>query len=292
MLELVSTWAGRPVRAVPIKGGLSHQVSRVECEDGRRWVLRVLNPALCAAGLGIPPAQEIANSERAALAGVGAQVAASWPDQGVLLLEYVEGVTLHAAGVAAEIERVAAACRRLHAGPRFVNDFSVFDRLRLFLAICARHDLRKPAGYEEVLPTVWEIERALPEVPTVPCHNDLLAENLIATESGIRIIDYQLSGNNDPAFDLGDIAAEAEFDPDQTGRLARAYGIEEARVRPFLIMSNVLWTLWFSIHHGLMTDRAAFDYAAEAAGKFARAVRDLNDPSFGRLIDQMRRHPP
>ena len=33
----------------------------------------------------------------------------------------------------------------------------------------------------------------------------------------MRIVDYQLSGNNDPAFELGDIAAEADFDPDRYG---------------------------------------------------------------------------
>ena len=57
-------------------------------------------------------------------------------------------------------------------------------------------------------------------LPSVPCHNDLLAENFIATGDGVRIIDYQLSGNNDPAFELGDIAAEADHDPDRVGQLA------------------------------------------------------------------------
>ncbi|MFI6817003.1 phosphotransferase [Nonomuraea sp. NPDC050328] len=292
MLELVAAWAGRPVHEVPIKGGLSHRVSRVECEDGRQWVLRVLDPAVCAAGLGIPLEQEIANTELAARTGVGPSIVASWPECGTLLLEYVEGVTLDAAGVAANIEGIAKACKVLHAGPRFVNDFSIFDKLRQFREICRQYGLSRPDGYDDVLPAVEEIERAMPRVPTVPCHNDLLAGNFIATADGIRIVDYQLSGNNDPAFELGDIAAEADFDPDRTARLARAYGIDEARVRLFLIMSNVTWTLWFSVHHGLMARQGAFDYAAEAAEKFARAVRDLDDPSFGQLIDQTRRHPP
>ncbi|MFI6481635.1 phosphotransferase [Nonomuraea sp. NPDC050663] len=292
MIELVQEWAGLPVREVPIKGGLSHRISRVECDDGRRWLLRVLDPAVCVAGLGIPLEQEIANTALAASTGVGAGLVMRWNDHHVLLLEYLDGVTLDAAGVAANIEGIAEACKQLHAGPRFVNDFSIFDKLREFLRICRDNGLDRPAGYDDVLPLAWEIERAMPRVPTVPCHNDLLAENFILTPSGVRIVDYQLSGNNDPAFELGDIAAEADFDPDRTARLARAYGIDVARVRLFLIMSNLTWTLWFSVHHGLMARQADFDYAAEAADKFAQAVRDLNDPSFGQLIDKVRSDPP
>ena len=44
----------------------------------------------------------------------------------------------------------------------------------------------------------------------------------------VRIVDYQLSGNNDPAFELGDIAAEADFDPDRRRALAAAYFGAEA----------------------------------------------------------------
>ena len=145
---------------------------------------------------------------------------------------------------------------------------------------------------------VAEIERALAAdpLPTVPCHNDLLPENLIRCGTEIRIVDYQLSGNNDPAFELGDIAAEADYDPDLTLRLARAYfGRDEprltSRVRLNLIMSNLTWTLWFAVHHGLLKEQAAdadFDYDAEAADKFEQAVRDLDDPEFGRLIDDVR----
>ncbi|MCT9931905.1 hypothetical protein N5079_16990 [Planotetraspora sp. A-T 1434] len=74
-----------------------------------------------------------------------------------------------------------------------------------------------------------------------------------------------------------------------------------------LIISNLAWTLWFAVHQRLVRDRAlpqrlvrdralpqrlvrdralpGFDHSAEAADKFAQAVRDIEDPSFGHLID-------
>ena len=108
----------------------------------------------------------------------------------------------------------------------------------------------------------------------------------------VRIVDYQLSGNNDPAFELGDIAAEADFDPDRTAALTAAYfGAETApglvaRVRLNLVLSNVTWSLWFSVHHSLLRKPGStFDYREEAADKWAQAVRDLDDPELGKLID-------
>ncbi|MGI5161647.1 phosphotransferase [Microbispora sp. CA-102843] len=289
-MDLVTAWAGRPLTFTTIKGGLSHHIARVDSEDGDRWLLRVLDPRIAETGLGIPPDQEIANTVAAASSGVGPRVVHVLP--GALLLEYVEGVTLDVPAVAARIEEVADACRRLHAGPRFGNDFAIFDKLREYVARCHAHGLALPAGYEDVLPVAADAEAALARrpLPTVPCHNDLLAENLIATGDGVRIVDYQLSGNNDPCFELGDIAAESDFDPDQVVRLTRAYfGDDEhvPRVRLNLIMSNLTWTLWFVIHQGLVRSGAlpGFDYSAEAADKFAQAVRDLEDPCFGRLID-------
>src|SRR5437868_506359 len=222
-LDLVVTWAGQPVRQFPIKGGLSHRISRVEAEDGTRWLLRELDPRLWETGLGIPLDQEVANTVIAASSGIGPQVIKYFPEANALLLEYLDGITLNASMIPEHLDGIAEICRRLHAGPRFVNDFSIFAKLREFRALCAEHDLPTPHGYDDVLPLIADIERAIPAVETVPCHNDLLAENFIAINPDIRIIDYQLSGNNDPAFELGDIAAEADLDPDQTAQLTRAY---------------------------------------------------------------------
>jgi thiamine kinase-like enzyme len=295
-LELVTAWAGRPVTHTQIKGGLSHRIVRLDTEAGDRWLLRILDPRVSAAGLGIPLDLEIVNTARAARAGVGADVILRLP--GAVLLEFIDGVTLDAAAVRdpAMTEGIAAACRRLHAGPRFATDFSIFRKLDELLALCHTHGLKIPEGYEDRLPMVAEIEAALAVRPpaTVPCHNDLLPENFIFDGSAVRIIDYQLSGNNDPAFELGDIAAEADYDREMVKLLTRAYFGDEdpaARVQLYLIMSNFTWTLWFSVHHGLLAEQAAaadFDYDAEAADKFAQAVRDLDDPGFGLLIDDVR----
>ncbi|WP_433216400.1 phosphotransferase [Dactylosporangium sp. CS-047395] len=297
LLERVPSWVGRAVEWQRLAGGLSHHVYRVDV-DRVPYVLRVLEPKVSAAGLGVAPAVEIANT-LAAAASVGAQVYATLPDVPAIVLEFLPGRTLGPAEVRRPevIPALAEACRRLHAGPAFGNDFDIFAKRAELLEVCRRNGLPLPDGYLDGESTVDVLRRALHErpLPKVPCHNDLLAENFIATSSGVRIIDYQLSGNNDPAFELGDIAAEADFDPDLTGRLAEAYFGAElspallARVRLFHIASNVTWALWFTVHHGLLAaarggDRVGFDYEAEAADKWGQARGALDDPALGRLL--------
>jgi len=311
VLARVTMFSGRGVRHSPIDGGLSHHIWRVD-SSGRSYVLRVLDPAVSAAGLGVPPAVEITNTLRAAESGVGARVYEVLPEVPALVLEFVPGRTLGASDIRgrAMIPRLAAACRRLHGGPRFANEFDIVAKLHELLDICRRHELRVPDGYVDRLSTVESVRAALGNRPlaSVPCHNDLLAENFIDSGGAIRIIDYQLSGNNDPCFELGDIAAEADFDPDRTDALAAAYFGDEhtpaltARVRLNLLLSNVTWTLWFSVHHGLLRHTQAhhspssagaepFDYWAEASDKWNQAVRDLDSPDLGRLLNTLHGHP-
>jgi thiamine kinase-like enzyme len=301
VLGRVALFTGRAVRAGPIEGGLSHHIWRVDCDEDR-YVLRVLDPAVSAVGLGIAPELEIANTLRAAASGVGAGVHEVLPDVPAIVLEYLPGHTLHAPDVRSHpmLGRIAAACHRLHAGPRFANDFSIVAKLNELLALCEREGLPVPDGFRQRLPIVEEVCAALAVAPlaTVPCHNDLLAENLIDTGDAVRIVDYQLSGNNDPCFELGDIAAESDFDQDLTRALTAAYfGAETspalvARVRLNLLLSNYTWTLWFAVHHGLLRPAASFDYGAEADDKWSQAVRDADSPDLGGLLaDAAHRRP-
>ena len=299
LLGRVPSWVGRAVEWQRLEGGLSHHIYRVDV-DGMPYVLRVLDPAVSAVGLGVEPAQEIANTLLASRSGVGPRVYDVLPDIPAIVIEFLPGRTLSNDEVRRPefIPAIADACRRLHRGAPFENAFDIFAKRDELLDICARHGLELPAGYLDHAPTVAVVRAALAvaPLPAAPCHNDLLAENFIALGDGIRIVDYQLSGNNDPAFELGDVAAEADYHPDRVEQLALAYFGEEltpallARVRLFLLASNVTWSLWFTVHHGLLSGRSEeeFDYAAEAADKWAQARRDLADPEIGQLLDAVK----
>ena len=85
LLGRVATVAGREVAWAPLPGGLSHRIYLVNTRQNR-YVLRVLEPAVSAAGLGVPPAAEIENTLAAARTGVGARVVEVLPDVPALVL--------------------------------------------------------------------------------------------------------------------------------------------------------------------------------------------------------------
>lgn len=290
----------------PLTGGLSHRVLRLDAGAAPPRVLRILDPAVGEAQLGIPAADEVRNTIAAGRTGVGPRVLGSMLEPPLLVTEFIEGRTLSAEDVANPdvLVRIAAACRRLHACPEpFAPRFDPFRKARGLLGLCLRRGLAVPDGYLARYRTFARIERALAvsPLPDAPCHNDLLPANLIDDGRTVRIVDYQLSGTGDPAFDLGDLAAEARLDPDLVDLLATAYfGAEMhdallARVRLFAIASDIAWTLWFVVHHGLLADSAAapaYDYAAEASGKWSRAEQAMDSPDFGALLDRAGRPTP
>src|SRR2546430_13508839 len=105
-----------------------------------------------------------------------------------------------------------------------------------------------------------DIERAVAVAALVsaPCHNDLLSENFIDDGVSLRVVDYELSGNNDPCFDLGNAAQEASFDEELRTILCETYfgrldRQQLARMNLFALMSDVGWTLWGAIQAKIST---------------------------------------
>ena len=92
---------------------------------------------------------EYENSVRAAAAGVGAPVVEFLPDDGVLVIGFLEGETLSDEHLQRPgmMPRLADACRRLHAGPPFVNRFDMFELQPEYLARVQRRGFRLPPGY-------------------------------------------------------------------------------------------------------------------------------------------------
>ena len=89
----------------------------------------------------------------------------------------------------------------------------------------AERSVAIPDGFRGALPAVARIEAALARrpLPSVPCHNDLLAENYLDDGARLWIVDYEYSGNNDPTFELGNTCQELGFDDDRAAELCAAY---------------------------------------------------------------------
>jgi thiamine kinase-like enzyme len=286
----VSLWKGREVNVSQLSGGLTNENYLVE-DGGQKYVMRI--PGRSTELLSIDRANEVYNTKAAATSGIGPRVLEHVPGLDILVLEFIEGSTMSAAKLQSKemAARMAASFRRLHASPRFLKDFNMFRLIQSYLAIVEEHRVTIPHGYRDWLPTVGRIEHATAAgaLPPVPCHNDLLCENFIDDGKALRIVDYELSGNNDPCFDLGNTAQEAELDQELRAALCSAYfGRQDprqlARMNLFALMSDVGWTLWGAIQAKISA--VEFDFHAYYTGRWERAVEVLRSDRFHRWLEE------
>jgi thiamine kinase-like enzyme len=270
--------------AAPLPGGLTNTNYRIVAGD-RQAVIRLSSPQ--SALLAIDRDVEHHNAVAAAEAGVGPGVVDYRPDAGALLIDWVDGRTFAAADLddSATLQQVAATCRQLHAGPRFRSEFDMFALQRRYLDLVVSSGFPLPADYLDHMPAVNQLREAMathaPEA--VPCHNDLLAANIMAGSDQLWFIDFEYSGNGDPYFELGNIASESHLSVERLAELVTAYDEGDspshlARARLFGLMSDYGWTLWASIQAA--TSDLAFDFWAWGMEKYERALALFHDPGL------------
>jgi thiamine kinase-like enzyme len=289
----VPALAGSPRTVQPLSGGLTNVNLKVTVPDG-------VFVARCFRGdaelLAIDRHAEHLNTRAAATAGVAAPVVDFRPDLGILVIRYVDGVTYDNASFNGDgvIGRVADACRKLHAGPRFVNDFDMFARQRGYLDVIAENGFSLPRGYERYDEQFQRVRRALSvrADATVPCNNDLLAGNFVDDGSKLWLIDYEYSGNNDACFELGNISTECELDAGQLEELVTAYYGSRlrnklARTRLQALVSQYGWSLWGAIQAA--TSDLDFDFDGWCAERFEKAVAGFTSSDFPRLLEEVQR---
>jgi len=272
----VALWRGKNVTFSSLSGGLTNE-NYLVLAGGERYVMRI--PGTSTELLSIDRANEVYNARAAASTGIGPAVLEHNPGLDIMVLEFIPGETMSAPKLqsASMARRMAESFKRLHAAPRFLKDFDMFRLIADYLRIVEEHEVRIPADYRERLPLLADIERAVQvgALRRVSCHNDLLCENFIDDGQSLRIVDYELSGNNDPCFDLGNTAQEASFDDALRAVLCEAYfgrldHRQLARMNLFALMSDVGWTLWGAIQARIST--LDFDFTDYYTTRWNRAL--------------------
>ncbi len=288
VIARLPAWQGLPVTAQPLSGGLTNTNYRVDVA-GTPYVVRL--PGANTDLLAVDRANEVHNTRAAAEAGVGPRLIHYLPEERVMVLEYIHGETMSIAALQAPgmPTRIARSLRRLHAGPRFLTDFNMFRLVEQYLRTVAAQQAPLPGDYAAYLPAVARLEAALARHPlaSVPCNNDLLAENYIDDGEQLRLIDFEYSGNNDPTFELGNTCQEQQYDEARQVEMCAAYFGEPfpdklARMRLQMIMSDVGWALWAAIQSKIST--IDFDFWGWARDRWGRAATKIDSDEFSRWL--------
>jgi len=293
VIQKIPDWQGKSIQCQPLSGGLTNTNYKVTV-DGTPYFVRV--PGASTELLAVDRQNEYENSKAAALSGVGPKVIHYIPEEKVMVLEFINGKTMsnetfQAPGMPA---RIAQSLKMLHSGPRFYSDFNMFRLTEFYLKIVKEHNVKIPEGYYDRMPTVNRIEQAtlISPLPTVPCNNDLLAENYIDDGKMLRLIDFEYSGNNDPCFELGNTCQELKFDEARIVELCEAYfgkaaPSKLARMKLNMIMSDVGWTLWAAIQQKI--SKIDYDFWGWAIERWSRAVEKMDSPQFEHWLEDVQK---
>jgi thiamine kinase-like enzyme len=286
--ELAPVLGERGSEPLPLSGGITNRNYRVVM-GGEDYVLRICGKDT--AVLGIDRDAECAATMAAARIGVGPEVVVYRPDLEVLVTRWVEGTpaTPEQLRAAPVLERVAAALRAVHAGPQIAARFDAFT-----LVVEYRDEVRErggadPAGYHEAAAAAARIAAVLsgPDHDPVPCHNDLLPANFLCDGDRIRLVDWEYAGMGDRFFDLGNLAVNNDFGPDEEERLIAAYFGEPAArrlaaLRLMRVMSDFREAMWGAVQD--VVSELDFDYAAYRDEHFERLLAAIRAPGFERSL--------
>jgi thiamine kinase-like enzyme len=284
VIAAIPAWQGREIEVASIAGGLTNRNYRVST-DGTPYFVRIPGPGTGL--LAVDRTNELHNTRAASTVGAGPRVVDHLPEWDVMVLEWIDAPSMSNAAFqsAGAARRIAEALRRLHAGPRFRDDFDMVALSGRYLHVVDERGIRVPDGYREHLEAVPRIAAALQVHPmtTVSSHNDLLAENYLDDGERLWIVDYEYSGNNDPTFELGNTAQELGFDERRLAELVAAYfGAATpdlvARCRLQMIMSDVGWTLWAAIQ--AVISPIDYDFWGWAVERWSRAQAMIDGPDF------------
>jgi thiamine kinase-like enzyme len=271
-------WFGR-VEPVPLAGGITNQNFAVE-DRGRRYVVRVGNDIPVH---GVVRANELAASRAAHLAGLSPRVVHAEP--GILVLDFIDGRTFTPEEVRnlANLERLIDMVRRCHRDiPQFLRGpcamFWVFHVVRDY-----GHTLREGnSGHldilDDLLARAARLEAAVGPIDVVFGHNDLLAANFIDDGRRLWLVDWEYAGFNSPLFDLGGLASNSEFSPEQAEQALSLYfgrSVDDrlrrraAAMTAASLLRETMWSMVSEIHSTLDFDYAA--YTAENLRRFEAA---------------------
>ena len=215
VLRAIPELAEGELEIAPLPGGITNHNYLVGVAGSPdRVVVRV--PGRDTHLLGIDREAEVAATRSAAALGIGPEVVAYLAADGLIVTRYLAGRVLVPADLAtpAVLDRVAVALRTLHAGPAIPGTFDPVATGRTYIE-------QARARGVAISPLALEAASVVDRIASTgvfgssamaPCHNDLLAANLIDDGSAIRIVDWEYAAMGDPRFDLANLAQDNELD--------------------------------------------------------------------------------
>ncbi len=204
-------WQGSTL--TELSGGLTNRAWLLE-KNGRKAVLKIDDQPRKAPYNDRQAEAQIQTA--AAQAGLASPVL--FADHQVYLTEFVEGSAWDPTQLDQQgrVEQLASALRRLHSLPKSGRSFDARGAAKQYV-----QDIENPD--KKLIATCLDIIKKV-RLPNYLCccHNDLVAENIIAAPD-LKFLDWEYACDNNPLFDLATIVEHHELSEAHARALLDAY---------------------------------------------------------------------
>jgi thiamine kinase-like enzyme len=265
-----------------LSGGLTNTVVRITTPSNN-YVARISRAELSVLGINRDNEHEI--TKIASDLGVGPKVRGYYPEKSTLVIDFIDGHTFNDQDLKEHLPGIIQRCKLFHAGPLLPTEFDVFTVFEKYLDLALENEYELPQGFRDYLPAFTQLKEKIREKPAllVPCHNDLLAANFIKDKDRIWIVDYEYAGNNDPAFELGNMWVEARLDLNTLKEIIELYYGEFkpslfARTWLMAMTSQYFWALYASIQKGVT--QGDFDFESWGLERFEIVKKNFSSDFF------------
>lgn len=235
------------------------------------------------------------NAQLMADIGISAPIIHYDETTGNQVCKYIDACkTLHIPDFKEEAQYLSMAAkvfRKYHdCQKEFISVFDPLKEIDAYMALLAEKNFEFYEGAETMEAKIGEIKTLFKNnpPPKAPCHNDPLCENWLDDQKNFFLIDWEYGGMNDPLFDLGALALEAELTGEQEQFFLKEYfggELTEKQIGSLVInkfLCDALWSYWAVLQIAMGKSRE--DYWPYGLNRFNRAYELIHNGSLDRAI--------
>lgn len=287
-----------PVAISRLSGGASNVNLKLEA-PAASYALRVCAPD--AFRWGVDRAAAIQAQQLAAGLGLAPQIVQTHLPDGHYLADFVSGTTVTSSFVreASLLPLIASTLKGLKNVSGCTHEFSPFDDLRVFLELGDAEGAVPPDDVERIYAAVLRVEALFRtrQPRRAFCHSDLVPQNFILHDGGLKLVDFDYAGNGWVAFELASFVCQAELDEDETDTFLRCYdpnldNAQRARVELMRMVAGVREATWALMAEPLLSAKTAplegWTYRGYAEANLAQARLVIDSGKFAEYMKEAR----
>lgn len=277
------------IQAIEPFGGMTNKNFKVKVKN-EEYVLRV--PGNGTEKM-INRDEEMANAKLASELGIDSELIYFNDQNGIKVTRLIpDAETLNPTTAKREdnMRLTTAVLRQLHgSGVEMENHFNVFCKMSQYEDLLKEVNGKPYEYFAEVKKQVMALKHEYEgmDIEFVPCHNDLVAENLVKSgEDKIYLIDWEYGGMNDPIFDLAAHSLECDFSEEDEELFLRLYFevdeiSESIQIRMLMnkIFQDFLWSIWT-----IIKETKGDDFGTYGIDRYNRARKNLENPLIKEIV--------